>query len=162
MSIIPGKVYTLIEKRLRQRCTAMPRALRALESARDRATEIGSPGIGGSMGNKSKPASSRVEKAAILVASAEEYVQELEKWEDVFKQVDSYFPPDKSSEGFVASLMYGNGMSQEDVCRFTNCARQTVRRQRDRYINYIALLAARRGLIREEDMVADGQADPEK
>lgn len=162
MGMIPGKLYATIEKRLRERDTAPAKARRALEAARERAMAISTPGTSsGGSGKKSTPGNSRVERAAVLIAMAERNVEILGKWEEVFRKIDEIFPADSTNEGFVASLMYGNGMSQEEVCRFTGCARQTIRRRRDRYVNYVALLAASEGLITREEMIDHGDTDPE-
>ena len=88
-------------------------------------------------------------------------LETAQKWDAVFRKLDAIFP-ENTSEGFVASLMYGNGMSQDDVCRFTHCARVTVRRRRDRYVIYAATLAATMGLIKTEEVKSDGGTDPEE
>ena len=64
--------------------------------------------------------------------------------------MDEIFPVEDSNEGFVASMLYGNGMSQADLARFTGCSRQTIRMRQDRYVIRCAFLAAQAGLIREE------------
>ena len=160
MASIPTGIYTQVENRLKSRWTAIEKAEAALERAREKARAAGGVPVGVSGGVK-RNVQSRVERMAILVVSAEKTLEIALKWDAVFRKMDEIFPAEKSSEGFVASLMYGNGMSQEDVCRFTHCARQTIRRRRDRYINYCALLAAHEGLIDMKGMVDDGDADPE-
>ena len=160
MSLLPEKVYTQVETRLRGRWTAIEKAEKALEKAKARAMAQNSMQAS-SGGSKTKNTKSRVERAAILIVTAEKALDTAWRWEEVFRAMDNIFPPDKTNEGFVASLMYGNGMSQEDVCRFTHCARQTVRRRRDRYVNYCALLAAHSGLINMEEVRRNGNTDPE-
>lgn len=160
MAMIPAGIYAQVENRLKSRWTAIEKAEQALEKAREKARASGGIPVGIGGGGK-RNSNSRVERMAILIVAAENVLDTAWKWDAVFRRMDEIFPPDGSNEGFVASLMYGNGMSQEDVCRFTKCARQTIRRRRDRYINYCALLAAHEGLIDMKGMVDDGDADPE-
>ncbi len=160
MGVIPTDIYIQVENRLKGRWTAIAQAEKVLEKAKAKAT-AGRSMQTPSGGSKTRSTRSRVERAAILIVTAEKALDTAWKWEEVFRRLDDIFPPDKTNEGFVASLLYGNGMSQEDVCRFTHCARQTVRRRRDRYIGYAALLAADKGLIDMKGMVNDGDADPE-
>ena len=86
-----------------------------------------------------------------MLAMAEKQRDDALKWLEVFKKLDAVFPERSTNEGFVASLIYGNGMSQQDVCRFCNCARQTVRRRQDRYVNYCAMIASSYGLIIKDE-----------
>lgn len=160
MAMLPAGIYAQVENRLKSRWTAIEKAEQALEKARDKARAGGGVPVGVS-GSGKRNVKSRVERMAILVVSAEKTLETAWKWDAVFRKMDEIFPPDTTNEGFVASLMYGNGMSQEDVCRFTHCARQTIRRRRDRYINYCALLAAHEGLIDMKGLVNDGDTDPE-
>ena len=160
MAMLPAGIYAQVENRLKSRWTAIEKAEQALEKARDKARAGGGVPVGVSGGGK-RNSNSRVERMAILIVAAENVLDTAWKWDAVFRKMDEIFPPDGSNEGFVASLMYGNGMSQEDVCRFTHCARQTIRRRRDRYINYCALIAAHEGLIDMKGMVDDGDTDPE-
>lgn len=158
--MIPENIYALVEKRLKERWTAIPKAEKALEKAREKAAAMGSSQTS-SGGSKTKSAGSKVERMAILIVTAEKALETAQKWDAVFRKLDAIFP-ENTSEGFVASLMYGNGMSQEDVCRFTHCARVTVRRRRDRYVIYAATLAATMGLIKTEEVKSDGGTDPEE
>lgn len=158
MGLIPQDVYMQVENRLKGRWSAIQKAEKALERARIRAS-AGRSLQASSGGSKAHSKRSRVEQAAIMIVSAEKKLENAWKWEDVFRKMDEIFPADTTNEGFVASLMYGNGMSQEDVCRFTHCTRQTVRRRRDRYITYTALLAADKGLIDMKRMKDDGNTD---
>lgn len=159
-AMIPTEIYTQVENRLKGRWTAIQKAEQALEKAREKA-RAGNSAPTSSGGQRKHNSKSRVERMAVLIVSAETALDTAWKWEEVFRRMDDIFPPDSTNEGFVASLMYGNGMSQEDVCRFTHCARQTVRRRRDRYINYCALIAAEKGLINMKGLKHNGNIDPE-
>ena len=161
MGMIPDNIYLLVEKRLRERWTAIRKAEKALEKAREKATAISSLQTS-SGGSKTRSTASRVERAAILIATAEKALETAKEWDCVFRRLDEVFPPDSSNEGFVASLIYGNGMSQSDVVRFTGSARVTVRRRQDRYVNYAALLAATHGLIKSEEVKNCGDSDQEE
>ena len=151
MTMTPEDVYQLCDRKLRARRTMLQKAEAAVRRAMEAAGSISSPGAG-TGGGKTNRTSDRTQRAALLLAAAETQRDEALKWEAVFKKLDAVFPEKTTNEGFVASLIYGNGMSQQDVCRFCNCARQTVRRRQDRYVTYCALIASRYGLI---DLIED-------
>ena len=132
------------------------RAEEKLERARAKASLSGTPGEGG--GGKGRT-SDRTGRAAVAIVNAERQLEKVMRWIHVFETVDNIYPED-SNEGFVAGLIYGNGMSQQDVCRFTGCTRTTVRRRLDRYIFRCALIAAADGLIDRKEMLM--RADPER
>ena len=123
--------------------------------AREKAKATNAP-TGEGCGSKGRT-SDRTGRAAVAVVSAEKQLEKVMMWLHVFETVDLIFPED-SSEGFVAGLIYGNGMSQQDVCRFTGCTRATVRRRLDRYIYRCALIAAADGLINRKDMIISRDA----
>lgn len=157
MAIIPTEIYNAVENMIRKRDSYFRDVQEALMKARAKAFDISAPsGAGGS--GKYRSGKSRVERAAIQLAKVEEEYAAAIKWMDIFKQLDESFPQD-TSVGFTVSLLYGNGMSQEDVCRFTGSNRQTVRRNRDKYIVFAALLAVQAGLI---EIVNLGEIDIEE
>lgn len=160
MAMIPDSIFQMIENKLRSRWKMAAAARRKLTKARALANNIAAPSPDQCAGSRHSR-NSRVEKAALCVVEAENQMDETMRWLEVFRIMDQIFPEKTSSEGFVASLLYWNGMSQEDVCRFTGCARVTVRRRRDRYVIRTALIAARMGLIRDEEMMTNA-ADPEE
>lgn len=156
MAMSPEEIYRLCDTKLRQRRTMLAKAEAAVRRAMDAAGSIASPSGSGRGGGRGGRKSDRTQKAAILLAAATQQRDEALKWLEVFRRLDSVFPEKTTNEGFVASLIYGNGMSQQDVCRFCHCARQTVRRRQDRYVNYCAMIASSYGLIMEvEDDVPD-------
>ena len=128
----------------------MAKAEAMVQKAMDSVGVTSSPsgGVGGSKGSRK---SDKTGKAAVMLAMANKQLDDARKWLEVFKKLDAVFPERSTNEGFVASLIYGNGMSQQDVCRFCNCARQTVRRRQDRYVNYCAMLASSYGLIIKDE-----------
>lgn len=156
MGLIPNQLYEELESKIRTRWTILSDARMELEKARAKAYDTSAP-IGGGGGGKSSGHSSRTERAAMNLMKAEKKFALAVKWDGVFQQIDRVFPDD-TSVGFTASLLYGNGMSQEDVCRATGASRQTVRRCRDKYIINVAIIAAGKGLIEVEEI---GQDDPE-
>ena len=156
-SMIPENVYRLVEKHLRRRWSALQRAEAALARARENATDISAPSGTAGRQKGGKPGS-RTERGALAVLRAEARLANVMKWEDVFRKVDRIYP-ETSNEGYVASMIYGNGMSQADLARFSGCDRQTVRLRQDRYVIRAAFLAAQAGLIREE-VIDDGDPDP--
>lgn len=153
MAMIPTAIYEEIEHRLKTRDVAISSINEELMLARAKAYDISAP-ISGTGGGKTHNNKSRVERAAIELDRIERKYQTALKWDAVFKRLDILFPDD-SNVGFVASLMYGNGMSQEDVCRACGTSRQTVRRIRDKYIIHAALIAASFNLIEVKDIDID-------
>lgn len=159
MNLIPEAVYRLIEKKLRKRWCLISKAEEAVIRARQRATDISAPAGDGIGGGKSS-SGSRVERGAMMILRAEKRLETARKWEAVFRKVDEIYPAD-SNEGYAAGMIYGNGMSQADLARYSGCSRQTVKLRQDRYVIRTAFLAAAAGLIREE-VKMDGDADQKK
>lgn len=158
MGVIPEAVYRLVEKRLRGRGKQIRKAEEAVARARAKATDISAPCGSSSGSRKGGKPDSRVERGVIAIARAERRLENAQKWEDVFRKMDEIYPVDKTNEGYVASMIYGNGMSQADLARFSGCSRQTVKIRQDRYVIRAAFLAAQAGLIREE-VRTDGDTD---
>jgi len=157
MGVIPEAVYRLVEKRLRGRGKQIRKAEEAVARARAKATDISAPSGSASGSSRGGKPESRVERGVIAIARAERRLEKVRKWETVFRKMDEIFPPE-SNEGYVAGMIYGNGMSQADLARFSGCSRQTIKIRQDRYVVRAAFLAAQAGLIREEVM-ADGDTD---
>ena len=157
MGVIPETVYRLVEKRLRGRGKLVRKAEEAVARARARATDISAPSGGAGNGRKGGRPESRVERGVIAITRAEKRLEKARRWEAVFRKMDEIYPAD-SNEGYVAGMIYGNGMSQADLARFSGCSRQTVKLRQDRYVIRAAFLAAAAGLIREE-VRTDGDAD---
>ena len=149
MNVIPEEVYKLIELKLRKRDRMIRKAEEAVIRAREKATDTSAP-IEGNGGGKSHNAGSRVERGALNVTRAEKRLEKVMKWEKVFKQMDKIYPAE-TNEGYVVSMIYGNGMSQAELARASGCDRQTVRMRQDRYIIRCAFMAAQAGLIREDE-----------
>lgn len=149
MSVIPQKIYRLVENRLRDRWTMLPRARAALYAAQ--AAAAAPPGQATDKTPVQGGGSDRTQAAVLRVIQAEERLRQAEKWAAVFALLDETFPFEGTAEGVVAGYLYGNGMTQEEVCRATHCDRQTVRRRRDNYVAHCALFAAAEGLIRIEE-----------
>ena len=158
MSVIPETVYQLVEKRLRGRGKQIRKAEEAVARARAKATDISAPRGSASGGSKGGKPESRVERGVIAIARAERRLEKIRRWENVFRKMDEIFPPE-SNEGYVASMIYGNGMSQADLARVSGCSRQTIKMRQDRYVIRAAFLAAQAGLIREEVTEEDGSTD---
>lgn len=151
MAMSPEEIYRLCDRKLRERRTMLAKAEAAVQRAMDAAGSISSPGGTVNGSGRGGRKSDCTQKAAILLATATRQRDEALKWLEVFRKLDDVFPEKTTNEGFVASLIYGNGMTQQDVCRFCNCARQTVRRRQDRYVNYCAMIASSYGLIMEDE-----------
>ena len=157
MNLIPEAVYRLVEKKLRKRWNLISKAEEGVIRARQKATDISAPAGDGTGGGKGGSSGSRVERGAMMILRAEKRLEAARKWEAVFRKVDEIYPAD-SNEGYVAGMIYGNGMSQADLARFTGCSRQTIKMRQDRYVIRCAFMAAQAGLIREE-VEKHGDAD---
>lgn len=156
MNLIPEAVYKAVEKKLRQRDSLLRKAEEAVARARARATDISAPmGVGG--GAKGGMPGSRTERGAMAVIRAEKRLEKARAWDRVFRKLDEIFPDD-TNEGYVAGMIYGNGMTQADLARASGCSRQTVKLRQDRYVIRAAFLAAQAGLIGEE-VTRNGEAD---
>ena len=149
-AMTPEDIYKLCDSKLRSRRTMLAKAEAMVRKAMDAVNATSSPsgGVGGGKGSRK---SDKTGKAAVMLAMATKQRDDALKWLEVFKKLDAVFPERSTNEGFVASLIYGNGMSQQDVCRFCNCSRQTVRRRQDRYVNYCAMIASSYNLIIKND-----------
>ena len=148
MSAIPDEIYQTIDRKLRIRRKMKQRAEARLERARMKA---GINGQGSGPGGKHGNTSDRTGRAAVAIVTAENQLKKTMKWLSVFETVDRIYP-DTSEEGAAARMIYGRGMSQQDVCRVTGCTRSTIRRRIDRYIYRCALLAAAEGLINKREL----------
>lgn len=157
MNMIPEVVYRAVEKKLRKRWNLIEKAEEALARAVAKATDISAPSGEGGGGQKGGIPGSRTERGAMIILRAEKRLEIAKKWENVFRKIDEIYPPD-SNEGYVAGMIYGNGMSQADLARYSRCSRQTVKLRQDRYVIRTAFLAAQAGLIREE-VRTDGDTD---
>ena len=157
MNVIPEAVYRLVEKKLRKRWQLISKAEEAVARARAKATDISAPS-GDGTGKGGGSGGSRTERGVMMILRAEKRLEAARKWEAVFRKMDEIYPVEYTNEGYVASMIYGNGMSQADLARFSGCSRQTVKLRQDRYVIRAAFLAAQAGLIREEVMI-NGDAD---
>ncbi len=158
MNLIPETVYKAVEAKIRQRWDLVPRAEDALARAKEKAASISSPAGGRGGGRRSSATSSKTERAAISVVRAEKRLETARMWESVFLRMDKIFP-ENSTEGYVAGMVYGNGISQAELARISGCSRQTIKLRQDRYVIRLALLAAQAGLIKREAMTDNGKAD---
>lgn len=157
MNLIPEAVYKAVEKKIRQRDSMIRKAEEAVARARAKATCISSPAGDGSGGGRGSAPGSRTERGVIAIIRAEKRLEKAQAWEKIFRKMDRIFPDD-TNEGYVASMIYGNGLSQAELARISGCSRQTVKLRQDRYVIRCAFLAAQAGLIREE-VKGIGQAD---
>lgn len=151
MALIPKEIYGLVERKRRARWVAEKRAMLKLQDAQAAAYALGSPGASGPSG-KSGP-SDRVGKLALAVAEAQEKLENARAWEQVWRQIDKWFPFERSMEGRVAGYLYDNGMSINDIATACGRSRDAVKRARNNWVYMAAFFAAGEGLItiREAD-----------
>lgn len=153
MAVIPEKIYRLVEKRLQERHVMVQRAKINLLEAQCAAYGCSAPPMdadhvsGGGTGN-------RTQSMAFRVLEAEKALDEARKWQDVFRLLEAAFPFPGTIEGEIANLIYERQYNQAQACQAMKCDRQTIRRRRDNYVIYGALIAASKGLVeigREDD-----------
>ena len=146
MALIPKEIFSLVERKRRGRWVAEKRAMIKLQEAQAAAFSLGSPGSGGPSG-KSGPGD-RVGRLALKVAEAQEKLENVRAWEQVWRKMDKWFSFDSSVEGRVAGYLYDNGMSLNDIATACGCSRDKVNRARNNWVYMAALSAAGEGLIR--------------
>lgn len=144
MAVIPRHVYRRVEAALHKRSTAVEAAAEAQRRAEERATGIG----GGGLGEKVQVSSrgDKLERDVIGLVEAGRALDQALAWERVFGKLDEYFAG--RDEARAAALLYDEHLPQSVVAGRMYVDRQTVRRWRDAYVCYAALLAAEAGLIR--------------
>lgn len=145
MSVIPQKIYRMVEYRLRNRWELAARARARLYDVQREALSIASPATdqekhGSGPGN-------RTQAMALRILEAEIKLEQAEKWEEAFRLTDAAFPFETTSEGVIARYLYGNGMTIQETCAATGRKRTTVIHLRDNYVAHCALFAASLGLI---------------
>lgn len=145
--IIPETVYEEVERKLRRRDSLIKRAEEDMMRAQAEATDISAPS-GPGTGRKGGIPGSRTERGALKLIRAEKRMKTALEWVRIFKEMDRIYPSD-SNEGFVASMIYGNGLTQAELARVCNCSRQTVKLRQDRYVIRAAFLATQAGLIKK-------------
>lgn len=144
MAVIPGHIYRRIEAMLHRRGTFAEHAREQLRAAEARATDI-SQHIDGDRVQVSG-SGDRLERGALGVIAARGAVEKAEKWEAVFARCDEYFAG--RDEAKAARLLYREHLNQQQVAARMYVDRQTVRRWRDAYVTYCAMLALDADLIR--------------
>jgi hypothetical protein len=144
MAVIPGHIYRRIEEILHRRGSNVDAAAERLRDAEARATDI-SQHIDGDRVQTSG-GGDRLERAAMAVIAARNALEKARGWEAVFSGCDDYFAG--RDEARAARLLYGEHMTQQQVAAKMYVDRQTVRRWRDAYVTYCAMLAIEAGLIR--------------
>ena len=145
MPLIPKEVYSLVERKRRARWVAEKRAMLKLQEAQAAAFSLGSPGAGGA-GGRSGPGD-RVGKLALRVVEAEDNLETARKWENVWRLMDRVFPFDKTKEGYIAGLLYDNGMTDKEIANVCRCSTSAVYRLRDNWVCHAAMIAVGEGLI---------------
>lgn len=145
MSVIPQKIYRMVDYKLKNRWELAARARTRLYDAQQEALSISSPATdqekhGSGPGN-------RTQAMALRILEAESKVEQAEKWEEVFRLTDAAFPFDSTPEGVIAGYLYGNGMTIQETCAVTGKKRTTIIHLRDNYVAHCALFAAALGLI---------------
>ena len=158
MSVIPQKIYRLVENRLKQRWDLAARARAKLYDAQQAALSLSSPGANQDEGHSSGPGN-RTQALAMKIVEAEERLAQAELWEEAFRLADAAFPWESTPEGVIAGYLYGNGMTIQETCIATGRKRTTVIHLRDNYVAHAALFAAALGLIDIRKGQNDGKTE---
>lgn len=145
MSVIPQRIYRLVENRLKNRWELKARATKKLYDAQQAALCVSSPAT--DQENHSSGPGNRTQALALKILEAEEQVERADRWEDAFRLTDAAFPFESTQEGVIAGYLYGNGMTIQETCAATGRKRTTVIHLRDNYVCHCALFAASLGLI---------------
>lgn len=145
MSVIPQKIYRMVDYKLKNRWELAARARTKLYDTQQEALSISSPATdqekhGSGPGN-------RTQAMALRILEAESKLEQAEKWEEAFRLTDAAFPFETTPEGVIAGYLYGNGMTIQETCAVTGRKRTTIIHLRDNYVAHCALFAAALGLI---------------
>lgn len=146
MAVIPEKIYRLVEKKLTDRHVLVVRAEMDLAEAQSAAASCSAPPMDADRVSGSGDGK-RLERAVLRVLAAEKALDDAREWLDVIRLLDAAFPFPGTVEGKIANILYEQGKNQAQACLELNCDRQTVRRRKDNYVAYGALIAASKGLI---------------
>ncbi|NLG57616.1 MAG: hypothetical protein GX540_04320 [Clostridiales bacterium] len=140
MATIPKHIYRACEWQLHHRRKTEAAVRAAAEDAIDQVTPCGMASVagGGSPGD-------RTGRAALLLSeTGGSYCRQL-CWLACMDRTREHF--DGGPEGRMAALYYGTKRTMLEVADRMHYDRQTIYRYRDRYVTYLALLAAGKGLI---------------
>lgn len=157
MSVIPQRIYRLVENRLKNRWELKARVTAKLYDAQQAALSISSPAT--DQENHSSGPGNRTQALALRILEAEEKLAQAEKWQMAFRLADEAFPWESTPEGVIAGYLYGNGMTIHETCIATGRKRTTVIHLRDNYVAHAALFAAALGLIDIRKGQDDGKTE---
>lgn len=147
---MPRNVRDLIESRARDRFVLVERAQQALDRAMDKAGLSGAPPTEETR-VRSSGGRDRLSRKIAAVADARSRLEEARAWAGIFARMDEIYPK-STPEGRTADLVFGCGYKIAAVAQLDGVDRQTVNNRRAAWVNRCALMAARAGLISEEDL----------
>ena len=166
MPVIPREVYTACEEKLYQRPVLVKKASERLMFARSQAYSIShhvpealpqnamkNRGVNPNAIRAKGSTGDQVERAALAIVQAEADLCTALKWAEVFSRLDEIFAGKPEAE--IAEAIYQQGQQQKAVAAAMHYDRQSVRRLRDSYVCYCALLAVERGLIKMQEVTND-------
>lgn len=158
MAVIPRRVYDECEHKLYRRADLVDRASEKLMFARSKAYSVRAPmpepltpeqnrrpGVSPNAIHGNGSDGDRTARAAFAIIQAEAELCAALKWAEIFSRLDEIFAG--KPEAAVADAIYRQHQKQKDVAGALKLDRQSVRRLRDSYVCYCALLAAEKGLI---------------
>ncbi|NLD52084.1 MAG: hypothetical protein GX650_04230 [Clostridiales bacterium] len=141
MATIPKHIYRACEWQLHNR-RQTEKAVR--EAAQD-AIDLVTPGGLAAIVSQGSPGD-RTGRAALHLAEGDGAYHRQCQWLDCLERTAAQYEGGPEAE--FAGLYYGHQRSIIQVAAMMHYDKQTIYRYRDRYVTYLALLAAERGLIR--------------
>ena len=140
MGVIPRRVYRQCEWQLHNAA----KQARLLREAWEDILEDALPGGGFARTGGGTPGD-RTAGCAIRLGEKSRSVQQAERWLDCIRDTRTHFAG--TTDALVADTYYGSGQTILQAADALHYEKQTINRYRDRYVTFLALLAASRGLI---------------
>lgn len=154
---IPRSLYAHVEKRLHARnYSEIAEASLAVVNSRSDATSLKSPTFD-RVGGRTGGVSDRTQEGVTRLIEAEERLSRAMRWQAVYVRLDEAFSG--TPEGEVAQMLYRDKVKSQQIALLRGCDRQTIRRMRDAYVTYAALLAAEQGLVQMRRHMIKGGED---
>lgn len=141
MGLMPRKIYQMVEWQLHNAQQTVQRCREAMQDVLDAAASCGE--MGGSA-VKGVPGD-RTARAGLMLLEKELALERAEEWLACILETRQHFAGTLTAQ--VAEMYYGKGVTVLQVAEALHYEKQTINRYRDRFVSFLALLAASRGLI---------------
>jgi hypothetical protein len=137
----------MVEWQLHNAQRTAERCREAVQDALDRAAPSGGMGLAVQSGPGDRTA-----RAGLMLLERDQALENAEKWLVCIRETSEHFKG--SLTGQIAEAYYGKRVTVLQVAEALNYEKQTINRYRDRFVTFLALLAANRGLIDMEMVLA--------